>query len=150
MKQTTFYRLLIGFLVLLNAFTLYKLWPLPEDRGHRPPHKSLVVVLHLTGKAKTTVARLEREHFHVKDSLVDHGRDLHEKLFRYFSDETKDSTAIAGLIDRIVENQRITEQMTFDYFKSVSRWCTPQQRVELQHAIHKVIRNAGGPPPRRR
>lgn len=150
MKSTKFYPLLVGVLVLLNVLTLYVLWPAAErEDPHRPPRKSLVLVLHLEGKAKTAVAQLEKAHFHVKDSLVDRSRDLHEELFRNFSDATKDSADIAGLIDRIVENQRITEQMTFDYFKSVAQWCTPEQRRELQHAIHRVLRNAGGPPPRR-
>lgn len=150
MKQVKFYKLVILLLVGLNAVTLYFLWTSTDDkRGGRPHRKSLVTVLDLKGNAKTTIAQLEKEHFHEKDSLINSSRKLHEQLFQYFGDATKDSTSIATLIDKIVENQRYTEQMTFDYFKSVSRLCTKKQRVELNHAIHFAIKGMGsGPHPR--
>ncbi len=44
----------------------------------------------------------------------------------------KTATEIKMLIDKIVENQRETEQMTFDYFKVVNSLCTPDQQKELQ------------------
>ena len=50
------------------------------------------------------------------------------------------------LIDKIVENQRETEQMTFDYFKVVNSLCTPDQQKELQELIHNVLSRAGGSP----
>ena len=146
MKQLKFYKLLIVLLVALNAVTLYFLWTSSGNQNERPHRKSLVTVLALKGDAKTTVAQLEKVHFHEKDSLIKRSRKLHEHLFQYFSDDTKDSTAIAQLIDKIVENQRFTEQMTFQYFKSVSHLCTEKQRIKLNHAIHFAIRGMGGGP----
>lgn len=151
MKTTRFYKWLIGILLVMNGTTLYLLWnsgETPEE--HHPRRKSLVTVLMLKGKARDEVRHLEKEHFHIKDSLIARSRSLHEELFHSFSDPKKDSADIAGLIDRIVENQRITEQMTFDYFREVSRWCTAKQRVRLQKAIHHAIARMGGLPRRKR
>lgn len=150
MKTTRFYKWLIGILLIMNGTTLYLLWNsgrITEER--HPPRKSLVDVLELKGKAGSEVQRMEKEHFHMKDSLIARSRSLHEELFRSFSNPEKDSTDITGLIDRIVENQRITEQMTFDYFRQVSKWCTPKQRIRLQKAIHHAITRMGVPPRRR-
>jgi len=146
MKQFKFYKLVILLLVGLNAVTLYFLWTSSDGRRGEQHRKSLVTVLDLKGDAKTAISQLEKDHFHQKDSLIKSSRKLHENLFQYFSDETKDSVAIAALINKIVENQRFTEQMTFDYFKSISRLCTEKQRVKLNHAIHFAIRGMGNGP----
>lgn len=146
MKTLRFYKIVITVLFVMNLTTLYFLW----DSSRRPPHhkrKDLVEMLNLTGPAKTKVTKLQTEHFRVKDSLVDRGRDLHEYLFRSFNDPTKDSIEIKKIINDIVENQRETEQMTFDYFKKVNSLCTQEQQEELQGLIHDVIRKEGGPPP---
>ena len=58
-----------------------------------------------------------------------------------------DKEDIAFQINLIVENQRETEQMTFDYFKEVNSLCTPEQRLKLQKLIQRVFNRAGGPPP---
>lgn len=149
MKTLRFYKIVIVVLFIMNLTTLYFLW----DSSRRPPHhkrRDLVEMLDLKGSAKTKVAQLQTEHFEIKDSLVERGRELHEYLFRSFNDPSKDSIAIKKIINDIVENQRETEQMTFDYFKKVNALCTPDQQEELQELIHDVIRKEGGPPPPRR
>jgi hypothetical protein len=115
---------------------------------HSPHHqrKSLVEVLDLKGDAKKQILVLETEHFRVKDSLINKSRVLHERLFQFFKDSSHDSTDVTILIDKIVENQRETEQMTFDYFKQVNNLCTPAQKEELQKMIHNVLGKMGGPP----
>lgn len=148
MKTIRFYKILILVLLLLNISTVYFLWSSAKKHG-RPGKNELVEMLDLEGTAKTKIIAMQEEHFSKKDALIKRSRDLHEELFRSFNDSSKDSTAIAQLIDRIVENQRETEQMTFDYFKEVSEICTPEQRVKLQELIHDVLKRAGGPPPRR-
>lgn len=148
MKTLRFYKLLIAILVLLNLFTVYFLWNSGKPK-YPPfgPRKSLVELLELKGEAAQSIRKLETQHFQDKDALIDQSRRLHEQLFRSFSMTTKDSTDIAQLIDRIVENQRETEQMTFDYFKEVDALCTPEQKKELQEVLHHAIGRMGGPPP---
>lgn len=152
MRSTKFYEILIGALFVLNLGTLIFLWTTMKG-GHppHPPRKSLVEVLDLKGEAKDEILALETEHFRVKDSLVDKSRELHERLFQFFKDPKHDSADVAILIDKIVENQRETEQMTFDYFKKVNNLCTPAQKEKLQKMIHDVLGKMGGPhhPPKR-
>lgn len=152
MEKTRFYKLVILVLVVVNLTTLYIYWnsSSQEERHGPPPRKSLVTVLSLTGTAKQRVTLLEKDHFHVKDSLIHVSRKLHEELFVWFKDDSKDSTAIRKLINHIVENQRETEQMTFDYFKEVEKLCTPAQKKKLQKAIHGALSRLNGPPPHHR
>lgn len=147
MRSTKFYEILIGSLFVLNLATLIFLWTTMKDG--RPPHherKSLVEVLDLKGEAKEQILALETEHFKVKDSLINRSRELHERLFQFFKDSSHDSSDVSLLIDKIVENQRETEQMTFDYFKKVNNLCSPAQQEELQKLIHNVLGKMGGPP----
>lgn len=149
MKTLRFYKLLVIALILLNLFTIYFLWNSGKPK-HPPfgPRKSLVEIIDLKGDAAQKITSLEIQHFQEKDALIEQSRKLHEQLFKSFSIPTKDSTDIAQLIDRIVENQRETEQMTFDYFKEVDALCTPQQKEKLQEVLHHAIgRMGGGPPP---
>jgi Spy/CpxP family protein refolding chaperone len=148
MKTLRFYKLLIVVLILINITTISFFW-LTSKRPGPPGKNELVELLDLQGQTKTTILAMQDDHFTRKHALVQKSRDLHEQLFQSFNDETKDSTAVAQLIDRIVENQRETEQMTFDYFKEVSKLCTPEQREKLQELIHDVLRRAGGPPPKK-
>ena len=54
------------------------------------------------------------------------------------------------LINEIVENQREMEQMTYDYFKTISTYCSTEQREILKEAIGMAIQqmSAGRPPKR--
>lgn len=154
MEKTRFYKLVILVLVLVNLTTLYFYWNScsTEEDQHQgpPPRKSLVTVLSLTGTAKQRVQALEKDHFRVKDSLIHVSHRLHEELFVWFKDDSKDSASIQQLIDHIVENQRETEQMTFDYFKEVEKLCTPTQKKELQKMIHGALSRLNPPPPHHR
>jgi Spy/CpxP family protein refolding chaperone len=145
MKTNKFYKIIIVVLILINLGTLFFFW-----KGHRGPGRpdknQLVEMLNLTGDTKTKILELQDDHFKKKEALIKRSRNLHESLFQSFNDKSKDSTDIKMLIDKIVENQRETEQMTFDYFKVVNSMCTPDQQKKLQELIHNVLRQAGGPP----
>lgn len=151
MKTLRFYKILVLILVVINLITLFFLMKTGNEK-HPPfgPRKSLVTILDLKGEAADKIKVLELEHFRLKDSLVDHSRKLHEELFHSFNNSEKDSTDISTLIDKIVENQRENEQMTFEYFKKVDALCNEQQREELQNVIHHALRHMGGPPPPKR
>jgi len=145
MKTSRFYKLIIVVLILVNLTTLFFLWKGPRRPKH-PDRNELVEMLDLSGNAKTKILEHQDDHFRKKDALIKRSRNLHESLFKSFNDPSKDSAEIKLLIDKIVENQRETEQMTFDYFKVVNSMCTPDQQKKLQELIHNVLRQAGGPP----
>ena len=79
---------------------------------------------------------------------MDKSRRLHEELFSYFNNTSKNRSAVAAKIDQIVENQRNIEQMTFDYFKQISSFCTEEQKKELGELLHELLRRSAGPPKR--
>ena len=150
MKTVKFYKIVVVILFILNGVTLFFLLN-PNCFGHpgHPNKMDLIEQLELSGKKKEQLIRLQDAHFQAKDILMKRNRTLHERLFHSFNDPKKDSSAIALLINDIVENQREIEQMTFDYFKKIDALCTPEQKVKLQNTIHKVLSRVGGPPPRK-
>jgi Spy/CpxP family protein refolding chaperone len=155
MKSTRFYKIVISILVIINITTLVFLWLTFNHPMGPPPHPGrldLVEKLGVEGENRAKIIALQDQHFKTKDSLIRKGRDLHERLYRFFNNSKKDSTDISQLIDQIVENQRKTEQITFDHFKAISELCTPEQRKLLDEIIHKVLskRGPGGPPPPRK
>ena len=145
MKTSRFYKLIIVVLILINLTTLFFLWKGPRRPKH-PERNELVEMLDLSGNTKTKILELQDEHFKKKDFLIKRSIDLHESLFQSFNDTSKDSLEIKVLIDEIVENQRETEQMTFDYFKVVNTLCSPDQQKKLQNLIHDVLSRAAGHP----
>jgi Spy/CpxP family protein refolding chaperone len=146
MKTLRFYKILVVVLILINAVTLYFMFTAHRPHG-RPGKTQLVDNLGITGANREKIIQLQEDHFIRKDQLINKGRDLHEKLFRSFNDPSKDTAEVAAIIDDIVENQRETEQMTFDHFKDVNALCDPQQQKELQKLLQELLRRAGGPPP---
>lgn len=144
MKSTRFYKILVVLLVLINLVSVYFLMRGPKNGP--PDRNELVVLLDLKGPKKDKILQMQDKHFHDKHLLIERSRNLHEKLFQLFSDESKDSTDVQIMISKIVENQREIEQMTFDYFKEVDALCTKEQQEKLQTLLHEVLRRAGGPP----
>lgn len=155
MKSTRFYKIVISILVIINVTTLVFLWLTFNRPMGPPPHPGrldLVEKLGVKGENRAKIIQLQDQHFKTKDSLISKGRDLHERLYRFFNNSDKDSSDITQLIDQIVENQRETEQMTFDHFKAISELCTPEQLKLLDEIIHNVFSRHGpeGPPPPRK
>lgn len=146
MKTLRFYKILVIVLILINAATLYFFFTAHRHPG-KPGKTDLVDNIGITGENRMKIIQLQEKHFKDKDALIQRSRDLHEQLFRSFSDSQKDSADVASIINDIVENQRETEQMTFDHFKDVHALCTPEQQEELQKLIREVLKRAGGPPP---
>ena len=154
MKSTRFYKLIISILLVINVTTLVFLWLTFNRPMGPPPHPGrldLVDKLGVEGESRAKIITLQDRHFNTKDSLVNRGRDLHERLYYFFNDENKDSSDIANLINQIVENQRETEQMTFDHFKAISELCSPKQKKMLDEIIHNVVSKGapGGTPQRK-
>ncbi len=155
MKSTRFYKIIIAVLVIINVTTLVFLWLTFNRPMGPPPHPGrldLVDKIGVEDENRTKILELQDSHFKQKDSLVERGRNLHERLYRFFNNSEKDSSDISQLIDQIAENQRETEQMTFDHFKAISELCTPEQRKLLDEIIHNVFSRPGpgGPPPLRK
>jgi hypothetical protein len=147
MKTLRFYKWAAAALLILNIITLFFLWT--GAKHHGPPGRNdLVDLLSLEGEKKTKILALQDVHFKEKDKLIDKSSHLHEELFAYFNDPKKDAVDVSTKINQIVENQREIEQMTFDYFKKVSSYCSSEQKAKLQGLIHKVLRPPGGRPPK--
>lgn len=152
MEAKRLYKWVIALLVVINGTLLYLYWSQPPAQEHRPQHKrkSITIMLQMTGNDKKQVLALEKEHFKRKEWLIKRGIQLHQELFRSFDNPEKDSTDVAGIIDKIVENQREMEQMTFDHFRSVSTYCDAEQKRKLKKGIYRVLQHmTPHPPPKR-
>lgn len=147
MKSLRFYKLAVLVLLLLNLATLFFLWKGGPHHG-RPERNQLVDHLGIEGQSREQILILQEDHFKHKEKLMNKSRRLHEELFSYYNDESRDSAAVSIKIAQIVENQREMEQITFDYFKRVSSFCNKEQKVELGELLHELLQRSAGPPKR--
>lgn len=152
MEAKKLYKWVIVLLVLINGALLYLYWSKPAAPEHRPPHKrkSITIMLGMTGADKQQVLELEKGHFRRKEYLIKRGVHLHQELFRTFDNPQQDSADVAHVIDKIVENQREMEQMTFDHFKAVSKYCNAEQKRKLKKGIYRVLQQMTPHPPGKR
>lgn len=151
MEAKRLYKWVIVLLVLINGTLLYLYWSKPSPPEHRPyKRKSITIMLGMTGSDKQEVLKLEKVHFHRKDSLIRRGVQLHQELFRSFDNPKQDSADVSRVIDKIVENQREMEQMTFDHFKAISTYCNAEQKRKLKKGIYRVLQQMTPHPPGKR
>ena len=122
MKQLTFYKIVIIALVLTNVVSLFFLRTSNRRPEFGPKHrKSLVEILEIKGANIDKVKQLEKEHFKLKDSIIDHNRALHEQLLTSFDAKNMSNTQTSAIVNNIVENQREAVQMTYNYFKKINK-----------------------------
>jgi hypothetical protein len=140
MKKETIYKTLIVFLVLVNGVTLYLTF---SKRGHRDLRYELVEQLKMEGQQKKDVLELQKNHFKIKDQLMDKKRHVSDSLFMLLKMEIVDTVISNSLLNELAEHQKYIEKMTFQHFIDVAKVCDTHQKQKLvdalKHAFHKNL-----------
>ncbi len=150
MKKIQFYQLLVICLVVLNITTIAFFWMKKPGHPGKPDPREIVELLDLKGEKAKEILALQEKHFVKKGALVKARMDLHVKLFDSFNDPNSKQSTSDSLIDKIVENERVIETMTYAYFKKINALCDVTQRKELSKLIRKVLTHPQPPPPRKK
>jgi hypothetical protein len=149
MKKIQFYQLLVIFLIVLNGITVTFLYLKKPKHHHKPDPMEIVDLLHLNGAKTKKVLSLQKDHFDQKDQLIKNRKELHLALFNTFYNSSCKQSTIDTLINKIVENEREIETMTYFYFMRINDLCDAEQKKNLKKLIRRVLTHQHLPPPER-
>lgn len=118
--------------------------------GNRPgggePGKFIVEKLKLTREQETEFSKLRISHHDSIMKLQEEGRKLRKSFLEGLKvtvpDMNKDS-----IVNKIAENQRKIELVTYHHFEEVKKICTPEQKLIFNDIMMDVIRKIENPPP---
>jgi protein CpxP len=156
MKKNVLLYILLGFLVLMNGFFLYKhfskFW---QYETQQRPGSSMFISKQLDFDAAQMqqFENAEVAHREKMRSILDNLRESKEALFKKLSDEKVDFTEIDSLATFIAEKQKEKEMETFRFFREVTELCNDAQKERFISIIREAMRNQGpedrkGRPPR--
>ena len=129
-------------LIILNlALIVILLLPLGEhfrQGGNGSPEKFIVEKLKLTTQQQTDFKKLRIAHHESVMKLQDEGKKLRESLFEGLKSDAL-SSSTDSIANKIAENQKQIEMVTFNHFTEVRKLCTPQQKEIFNEIIEDVL-----------
>lgn len=156
MKKNLLLYILLGFLVLVNSFFLFKHFSTTDKNGPRGPGPGNFIAKQLEFDESQTqkFEDLEMEHRENIKMLLADIRELKDSLFDRLSDDTVDNSEIDAIASQIAEKEKTKELETFRFFKAVDELCNDNQKELLKSIIKDALLRQGPPgrkgPPRGR
>ncbi len=150
MKKNLLLYILLGFLVVMNAFFLFKHLSNTDNIPTRGPRPSNFIAKQLNFDTTQTqkFEKLDMAHReHINVLLVDI-RELKDSLFDRLSDEIDKSDEIDSIAALIADKEKMKELETFRFFKAVGKLCNQNQKETLKSIIRDALRRQGPPPSR--
>ncbi|WP_299325961.1 hypothetical protein [uncultured Maribacter sp.] len=150
MKKNLLLYILLGFLVLMNAFFLFKHFSSTDINGpRRPPQGNFIAKqLEFDATQKQKFEKLDKEHREDIKMLLADIRELKDSLFDKLSDETVKSAEIDSIAALIANKEKVKALETFRFFKTVAELCDDNQKDRLRSIIKEALRRQGPPPGR--
>ncbi|TMM53714.1 hypothetical protein FEE95_17605 [Maribacter algarum] len=156
MKNNLLLYILLGFLVLVNSFFLFKHFSAGDndERGRGPrPGNFIAKQLEFDDSQTQKFEKLDMEHRENINMLLADIRELKDSLFDRLSDETVDDSEINAIASQIANKEKTKELETFRFFKAVGELCNDNQKELLKSIIKDALGRQGPPgrngPPRR-
>ena len=157
MNKNLILYILLGFLVVVNSFFLFKHFSTGDDngRGRGPrPGNFIAKQLEFDDSQTQKFEKLDMEHRENINMLLEDIRELKDSLFDRLSDETVDDSEIDAIASRIANKEKTKELEIFRFFKAVEKLCNDNQKELLKSIIKDALSRQGPPwrnaPPRRR
>ncbi len=156
MKKNLLLYILLGFLVLVNSFFLFKHFSTADKYGPRGPGPGNFIAKQLEFDESQTqkFEDLEMEHRENIKMLLADIRELKDSLFDRLSDDTVDDSEIDAIASQIADKEKTKELETFRFFKAVGELCNDNQKELLKSIIKDALGRQGPPgrngPPRGR
>ena len=154
MKKNLLLYILLGFLILMNCFFLFKYFGGPNQNERQKPAPGNFIVKELAFDTSQTqqFEKLDVAHRGKMDAILDDIKATKDVLFDKLSDNTSETSEIDS-IARIVANKEVKKELeTFRFFKAVGEICDEKQKVKFKSIIKHALRRQGppgrnGPPP---
>lgn len=156
MKKNLLLYILLGFLVLMNFFFLFKHFGTFDQKVHqrRTPGNFIVKELAFDATQTDQFEKLEAVHREKMDAILKAIKASKDELFDKFSDEKATTLEIDSLA-RMVANSEVEKELeTFHFFKAVGEICDDKQKERFKIIIKDALHRQGPhgqnrPPPGR-
>lgn len=154
MKKNLLLYILLGFLVIVNGFFLFKHFDTFNQKGPRGPGPANFIAKQLEFDATQLqqFEKLDVAHREKIDAILNDIRLSKDALFDKLSDETVEDSQIDAITTQIANKEKAKELETFHFFKAVGEICNENQKVRFKTIIKDALRRQGppgqnGPPP---
>ena len=148
MKKNLLLYILLGFLVIMNGFFLFKQFGTSNQNGpiRKAPRNFIARQLEFDATQLQQFEKLDEAHREKINAILEDIKSSKDALFNKLSDETVNNVAIDSIASRIATMEKTKELETFHFFKSVGEICTESQRVGFKTIIKDALRRQGPPP----
>lgn len=145
MKKNVLLYILLGFLVLMNGFFLFKHFSKSVQGGPQRPNSPGFISKQLDFDDVQTQKFVNADIAHREKmrSILDNLRESKDALFEKLSGEKVDFTEIDSLTTSIAEKQKEKEMETFRFFREVTELCNDAQKERFISIIREAMRNQG-------
>lgn len=143
MKTNRILSILLGVLILINAFLLIQ-FKRSNHHGHPPHRPKLSLLLKMTGKEAQWVDAEFEQHIQEKEKLLTEQKRLRSQvvLKENYPENQLLYTAISKLQFKI-------DSCTFNHFARVKSHCTAKQAKKLTEIVKRMIERQDRPGPKR-
>ena len=147
--------IIVGVLLLINIATLGFIWYTGLQSRIGPPrippmqdgkNSFLANELGFTKEQAESFDSLKNEHRRGMEKILGQTKEFKDQLFECI--KTGDDARAKVLSEKIADNQKATELLTYEHFKDIRKICNEQQREKFDRILKELVRGIGvqGPP----
>jgi Spy/CpxP family protein refolding chaperone len=148
--------IIVGLLLMINVATLGFIWytsfKLRVEPPLNPPRQDssnsfLADELGFTGEQSQKFEALKKEHRQGVQNIMQQTKELKDQLFECI--KTGDDAKAKELAEKLSENNKAMELLTYEHFKEVRKICNDEQKVKFDKILIELVRGleAQSPPP---
>lgn len=148
--------IITGLLLLINVATLGFIWYTSFKLRVEPPlnpprpdssNSFLADELRFTGEQAQKFESLKKEHRQGVQNIMLQTKGLKDQLFDCI--KTGDDVKAKELAQKLSENNKAMELLTYEHFKEVRKICSDEQKVKFDKILIELVRGleAQSPPP---
>ncbi len=147
MKKNLLLYILLGFLVIMNGFFLFKNFGISNQSGPQRPAPSNFIAKQLEFDATQLQQFEELDLAHRKKMkiILFDIKESKDALFDKLSDETVNDSEIDAITTQIANKEKTKELETFRFFKAVGELCNENQKERFKTIIKDALRRQGPP-----
>jgi periplasmic protein CpxP/Spy len=144
-KTLKYWKIFAFILIALNiALIVFLLLGPPQGRhpGQKEdgaPGSYLVEKLKFNAQQESAFDKLKKAHHEKIMELKEEGNKLRKSFFDGLTSDSISSSK-DSIVNKIAENQKQIELVTYNHFEEVKKLCTPEQKITFNDIIMEVIR----------
>ena len=154
MKKNLLLYILLGFLIVMNGFFLFKHFGTSDqsDRQRPAPGDFIAKQLEFDDAQIQKFESIDMAHREKMNAILEDILESKDALFDKAFDETANEAEIDSIISQIASKEKAKELQSIQFFKSVVEICNENQKVRFKTIIKDALGRQGppgmpGPPP---